>query len=100
MIQNLEELNLKIEIANKFPNLIKRIGRAKNHTVKSKLKTNFTPIHQRGRRIRIHLQSQVEEELKKLEKYGNVFKLDKCSDKNLISPIVITVNTVITETKQ
>ena len=63
MIQNLGQ-NLKIEIAKKFPDLIKRIGRSKYHTVKSKFKTNFTPIHQRGWRIHIHLQSQVEEELK------------------------------------
>ena len=91
MIQNLEGQNLKIEIAKKFPNLIKRIGRSKNLTVKSKFKTNFTLIHQRGRRIPIHLKSQVEEELKQLQKNGNVIKLDKCSDKNFISPIVITV---------
>ena len=68
MIQNPEEQNLKIEIAKKFPNLIKRIGRSKNYTVKTKVKTNFTPIHQRGRRVPIHLQSQVEEELKNCNK--------------------------------
>ena len=67
------------------------MGRSKTHTVKSKFKTNFTPLYQRGRRIPIHLQSQVEEELKKLQKNGNIIKLDKCSDKNFISPIAITV---------
>ena len=91
MIQNLEGQNLIMEIAEKFPNLIKRIGQSKKHTVKSNFKTNFTPIHQRGRKIPIHLQSQVEEELKKVQKNGNLIKLDKCSDKNFISPIVITV---------
>ena len=91
LIQNVEGQNLKTEISKTFPNLIRRIGRSKTHTVKSKFKTNFTPVHQRGRRIPIHLQSQVEEELKKLEKNGNIIKLDKCSDKNFISPIVITV---------
>ena len=39
----------------------------------------------------MHLQSQVEEQLKKLQKNGNIIKLDKCSDKNFISPLVITV---------
>ena len=68
LIQNFEGQNLKTEIYKKFPNLIKRIGRSKTHTVKSKFKTNFTPVHQRGRRIPIRLQSQVEEELKKLQK--------------------------------
>ena len=67
LIQNVEGQNLKTEISKKFPNLIRRIGLSKTHTVKSKFKTNFTPVHQRGRRIPIHLQSQVEEELKKLE---------------------------------
>ena len=91
MIQNLEGQNLKIEIYKNFPNLIKRIGRSKNHTVKSKFNTNFTPIHQRGRRISIHLQSKVEEELKNSQKNVNVIKVDKCSEKNFNSPIIITV---------
>ena len=91
LIQNVEGQNLKTKISKKFPSLIRRIGRSKTHTVKSKFKTNFTPVHQRGRRIPIHLQSQVEEELKKLQKNGNIIQLDKCSDKNFISPIVMTV---------
>ena len=91
MIENLDNQNLKQVIAKHFPGLIKRIGRSVNHTVKSKFKTNFTPIHQRGRRVPIHLQNQVEQELKKLEENGNIIKLEKCSDKNFISPIVITV---------
>ena len=90
MIQNFEGKNLKTEISKKFPNLIKRIGRSKTHTIKSKFKTIFTPVHQRGRRISIHLHSQVEE-LKTLQNNDNIIKLDKCSAKNFISPIVITV---------
>ena len=91
MIENLDSQNLKQLIAKQFPGLVKRIGRSVNHTVKSKFKTNFTPIHQRGRRVPIHLQNQVEQELKKLQENGNIIKLDKCSDKNFISPIVITI---------
>ena len=91
MIENQNNKSLKQEIAKQFPGLIKRIGRSVNHPVKSKFKTNFTPVHQRGRRVPIHLQKQVEEELKKLQDNGNIIKLDKCSDKNFISPIVITV---------
>ena len=75
--------NLKEEITKQFPGLMKRIGRSINHTVKSKFKTNFTLVHQRGRRVPIHLQKQVEEELKKLQDNGNIIKLDKCSDKTL-----------------
>ena len=91
MIENQNNKSLKQEIAKQFRGLIKRIGRSINHTVKSKFKTNFTPVHQRGRRVPIHLQKQVEEELKTLRDNGNIIKLDKCSDKNFISPIVITV---------
>ena len=91
MIENQNNKSLKQEIAKQFPGPIKRIGRSVNHTVKSKFKTNFTQVHQRGRRVPIHLQKQVEEELKKLQDNGNIIKLDKCSDKNFISPIVITV---------
>ena len=91
MIENLDSQNLKQVIAKQFPGLIKRIGRSVNHTVKSKFKTNFTPIHQRGRRVPIHLQNQVEQELEKLEENGNIIKLEKFSDKNFIWPIVITV---------
>ena len=58
LIQNVEGQNLKKEISKKFPNLIRRIGRSKTHTVKSKFKTNFTPVHQRGRWIPIHNQTR------------------------------------------
>ena len=80
MIENQNNKSLKQEIAKQFPGLIKRIGRSVNHTVKCKFKTNFTPVHQRGRRVPIHLQKQVEEELKKLQDNGNIIKLDKRSD--------------------
>ena len=45
MIQNLEGQKLKIEISKNFHNLIKKIGRSKAHTVKSKFRTNVTPVH-------------------------------------------------------
>ena len=60
MIKIQNSKTLKQEIAKQFPGLIKRIGRSINHTVKSKFKTNFTPVHQRVRRVPIHLQKQVE----------------------------------------
>ena len=67
------------------------MGRSKNHQVKSKFKSNFTPVHQRGRRVPLHLEKQVEEELKRLQNIGHNTKLEKCSDEFYISPIVITV---------
>ena len=53
MIENLDSQNLKQLIAKQFRGLVKRIGRSINHTVKSNFKKNFTPIHQRGRRVSI-----------------------------------------------
>ena len=53
---------IKREVATKYNNLTTRLGRSKNHKVKSKFKSNCTPVHQRGRRVPLHLEKQVEEE--------------------------------------
>ena len=82
---------IKQEIAIKYKNLTNRIGRSVNHKVKSKFKSYYTPTHQKGRRIPLHLEKEVEDELKKLQANGNITKLDKCSKEFFISPIVITV---------
>ena len=82
---------LKQEIVIKYKNLTKRIGRSVNHKVKSKFKSYYTPIHQKGRRIPLHLEKEVEEELNKLQANGHITKLDKCSEEFFISTIVITV---------
>ena len=68
-----------------------RIGKSKNHTMKTQFIEDFVPIQQKGRRIPIHLQERVEGELNKLIDQRYIIKLDKCSDKQFISPIVITV---------
>ena len=81
----------KREVATKYKILTTRLGRSKNHKVKSKFKSNFTPVHQRGRHVPLHLEKQVEEELKRLQNNGHITKSEKCSDEIYISPIVITV---------
>ena len=88
MIENQDSQNLKQEVAKRFPDLIKPMGRSIDHTVKQILRTY---INEAEEYRYTHLQNQVEEELKKLQENGNIIKLDKCSDKNFISPIVITV---------
>ena len=59
------------------------------------MKTQFIPdvppIQQKGRRIPIHLQERVKIELNKLIDQQHIIKLEKFSDKQFISPIVITV---------
>ena len=82
---------IKKQIAFDFPGLISRIGKSLKHSVKSMFHKNFTPTHQKGRRVPINLQPLVNDELKKLLAKKHIIKLNSCSDKNFLSPIVITV---------
>ena len=82
---------IKRQISFDFPDLISRIGKSLKHTVNSTFHNEFTPTHQKGRRVPINLQPLVIIELKKLLDEKHIIKLNSCSDKNFISPIVITV---------
>ena len=73
----------KKSLAKEFPELVSRIGKAKNHTVNSKFHKNYRVTHQKGRKVKI--------ELEKLLNEGHIEKLTNCSDQFFISPIVITV---------
>ena len=64
--------------------------------MKTQFIEEFEPVQQKGRRIPTHLQERVEGELNKLIEQKHIIKLDKCSDKQFISPIVITVKKVQT----
>ena len=67
------------------------MGQSLKHTVKSTFHKHFTPTHQTGRRDPINLQPLVNTELKKRLDEKHIIKLNSCSDKNFISPIIITV---------
>ena len=82
---------IKRQISFDFPDLITRVDKSLKHTVKSTFHKEFTPTHQKGRRVPINLQPLVNIELKKLLDEKHIIKLNSCSDKNFISPIVITV---------
>ena len=82
---------IKKQISFDFPDLITRVGKSLKHSVKSTFHSEFTPTHQKGRRVPINLQPLVNIELKKLLDEKHIIKLNSCSDKNFISPIVITV---------
>ena len=82
---------IKKQIEFDFRGPISRIGRSLKHSVKSTFHKDFTPTHQKGRRVPINLQPLVNAELKKLLEEKHITKLNSCSDKNFISPIVITV---------
>ena len=82
---------IKRQISFDFPDLITRVGKSLKHSVKSTFHNDFTPTHQKGRRVPINLQPLVNIELKKLLDEKHIIKLNSCSGKNFISPIVITV---------
>ena len=86
-----EYYSIKKQIATDFPDLISRIGKSKVHMVRSKFHKNYTPSQQKGRLVPIYLLDKVSDELKKLSEQGHIEKLQESSDKNFISPIVITV---------
>ncbi len=74
---------------NVFPPTKKRI--CNHHIVKTKFVDNFHLTHQKGRRIPLAIQPQVEQEINRLLKEGHIEKLNSCTDDQFISPIVITV---------
>ena len=73
-------------------NLFTRIGKIRNAKVRAEFFENLKPIQQKGRRVPISLQEKVDKKTDQLIKEGQIIKLQECSDKYLVSPIVITVN--------
>ena len=59
--------------------------------MRNQFNNEIIPVQQKGRRVPVHLQDRVEKELNKLMDQKHIIKLDKCSDGQFISPIVITV---------
>ena len=57
---------IKQWVKDNFAQLCVRIGKSKNHTMKTQFIKEFVPIQQKGRRIPIHLQERVEGDLNKL----------------------------------
>ena len=68
-----------------------RVGRIRNYKVQVEIFKNLIPIQQKGRRVPISLQEKVDKEIDKLLEQGHIQKLEDCSDKNFVSPIVITL---------
>ena len=74
-----------------YPNLFTRIGKIRNAKVRAEFFENLRPIQQKGRRVPISLQDKVDKEIHRLMNEGHIVKLQECSDKYFVSPIVITV---------
>ena len=85
------EEELKNCFKNNFQELRVRIGKSKNHVMRTQFLQDINPIPQKGRRIPSHLKERVEVKLNKLIDQKHIKKLDKCSDKQFINPITITV---------
>ena len=92
-IRGQEESDPEIKqwVKDNFQQLCIRIGKSKNHMMKIQFSQDFMPIQQKGRRIPVYLQERVEGELNKLMDQNHIIKLDKCSDRQFIIPIEITV---------
>ena len=74
-----------------YPNLLTRIGKIRNAKVSAECFENLRPIQQKGRRVPISLQDKVDKEIHRLINEGHIVKLQECSDKYFVSPVVITV---------
>ena len=85
------EQNIIKCILKNYPYLCIRLVRSKNHNAKSTFKENFKPTQQKCRRVPLHPLERVEKELENLIEYKQTMRLEKCSDKYFMSPVVITV---------
>ena len=82
VIESLTETNVIEWMSKKYPQLSTRIGKSNNHIAKLILKENYAPIHQKGKRVPLHILEKVEKTQKKLIDEKQIVKLDKCSDEN------------------
>ena len=79
------------QLTREFPKLFKRKGRVKNYEIEIDIKSEAKVTQQKGRRIPIQLQEQIDKEIEKLLKEGHIEKVDKIQDDVFIQPTVITV---------
>ena len=75
----------------KIPPTVNTTRKVKASHRKTNNERKFYPRPTKGRRVPLHLQEKVENESKKRINDKQIIKLDKCSYKYFISPVVITV---------
>ena len=91
LIQEQPNREIKQCVKDNYPQLCIRVEKSKNHVMRTKFNKKIIPVQQKGRRVQVHLQERVEKELNKLMDQKHLKKLDKRSDRQFVSPIVITV---------
>ena len=72
----------KSHFHKKYQHVFSRIGRAKNHQVFSTFKSPLIPIQEKGRRVPVHIQHKVGNEIRKLIHEGHLVKLNKCTSEH------------------
>ena len=78
-------------VKDNYPQLCIRVGKSNNQLMRTQFKKELITVQQKGRRVPVHLQERVEKEFNKLMDQKHIIKLDKYSDRQFISSIVITV---------
>ena len=73
-----------------YPNLFIRLGKVRNAKEGFEFFDALKAVQQKGRRVPISLPGKVDKELNRLINERHVIKLQKCSDENFMSPVVIT----------
>ena len=76
--------------AKKYAHVFSRLGRSKHHKVYTNLKFPLVARQIKGRKVPIHIQDKVANEIKLLVEQGHLEKLDKCTTDFFIAPIVLT----------
>ena len=79
------------QLVQEFPNLFKRRGRVNNYKIKIEMKDGTRITQQKGRRIPIQLQDQVDSEITNLLDQGHIERVDTIKGDVFIQPVVITV---------
>ena len=90
LVENLTSELFKSHFVKTYPLLFTRLGRSKSHQVHSTFMEPLIPRQIKGRKVPIHIQDRVSEELKSLVSDGHITKLEKCTTDHFINPIVIT----------
>ena len=75
--------------AKKYAHVFSRLGRSKNHKILTNFKYPLVPRQVKGRKVPIHIQDRVANEIKQFVKQGHIEKLDKCTTDYFIAPIVL-----------
>ena len=81
----------KEKIFGKFQDLFENNETIKDTEINIQLKPGHYPIKQKARPVPLHLQEDVERELKKLVRTGHLEKVNDVDEDCFVSPVVITV---------